>query len=109
MNYPVRLKPGESITLTLVVAPETWGLLESAVIVCFEKMVNLMLPITSFHIANEYELEPFYYTNVNVGEQVQGQIKIKNPSTVDELEIVEVYSTEDFLKLYWPNSVQLAS
>ena len=63
------------------------------------------MPITSFHIENEYELEPIYFTNVNLGEQIQGQIKIKNPSTTDELEILEVYSTEVFLKLYWPNSV----
>ena len=34
---------------------------------------------------------------------------MKNPSATEELEILEVYSTEDFLKLYWPNSVQLAS
>lgn len=67
--------------------------------------MNLMLPVTSFHIANDYELDPIYYTNVNVGEQVQGQIKIKNPSSTEELEIVEVYSTEEYLKLYWPNSV----
>jgi hypothetical protein len=31
-----------------------------------------MLPVTSFHINNDYELEPYYYTNVNVGEQIQG-------------------------------------
>jgi hypothetical protein len=30
--------------------------------------MNLMLPVTSYHVANEYELEPIYYTNVKVGE-----------------------------------------
>ena len=66
--YPIDLQPGESVTLTVVVAPETWGMLQTALIVSFSNMMNLMVPITSFHVANEYELEPFYYTNVNVGE-----------------------------------------
>jgi hypothetical protein len=66
--YPIYLQPGESVTLTVVVAPETWGMLQTALIVSFSNMMNLMVPITSFHVANEYELEPFYFTNVNVGE-----------------------------------------
>lgn len=107
--YPVILSPGQTITLTVIVAPETWGLLQTAIVVSFSNMLNLMLPVTTFHIANEYELEPVYFTNVNVGEQVQGQIRMKNPSAIDEIEIVEVYSSEEYLKLYWPNSVQLAS
>lgn len=36
-------------------------------------------------------------------------MKIKNPSNSEELEILEVYSTEEYLKLYWPNNVQLSS
>lgn len=83
--------------------------MQTAIIVSFSNMFNLMIPVTSYHIANEYELEPIYFTNVNVGEQVQGQIRMKNPSTIDEIEIVELYSTEEYLKLYWPNSVPLAS
>jgi len=82
-QYPIVLKPGDSITLTVVVAPETWGLLQTAVIISFSNMMNFMVPITSFHIANDYELDPIYYTNVNIGEQVQGQIKIKNPSATE--------------------------
>jgi hypothetical protein len=72
IEYPIKLKPSESITVSVVVAPETWGLLQTAVIVCFKNFYNLMLPVTSFHINNDYELEPYYYTNVNVGEQIQG-------------------------------------
>jgi hypothetical protein len=36
-------------------------------------------------------------------------LKLKNPSTTDELDILELYSTEDYLKLFWPNQVQIAS
>jgi len=62
-----------------------------------------MLPVTAFSISNEYEIEPVYYSNVNVGEQVQGFLKLKNPSATEELDIIELYSTEDYLKLFWPN------
>lgn len=103
--YPIMLKPGHNITVSVVVAPETWGLLQTAVIVSFQQMLNLMVPVTSFHVHNEYDLEPVYFTNVNINEAVQGSIRIKNPSADDELEILEVYSSEDYLKLYWPNSV----
>jgi hypothetical protein len=64
-----------------------------------------MLPVTAFSISNEYDIEPIYYSNVNVGEQVQGSLKLKNPSTTEELEIIELYSTEEDLKLFWPNQV----
>ena len=68
-----------------------------------------MLPVTAFSITNEYEIEPVYYSNVNVGEQVNGLLKLRNPSTTEELEIIELYSTEDYLKLFWPNHVPVAS
>lgn len=66
--YPIILSPGETFTITILVSPETWGLLQSAIIFSFSNLMNLMLPVTSYHVANEYELEPIYYTNVNVGE-----------------------------------------
>lgn len=68
-----------------------------------------MIPVTAFAISNEYEIEPVYYSNVNVGEQLYGHLKLKNPSSTEELEILELYSTEDYLKLFWPNQVQVAS
>ena len=33
-------------------------------------------------------------------------IKLKSDS---DFEILETYSTEDFVKLYWPNNIQVAS
>jgi hypothetical protein len=30
--------------------------------------MSLMIPVSAFHVANDYDLEPFYYTNVNKGE-----------------------------------------
>jgi hypothetical protein len=52
----------------VVIAPETYGLVQTALIISFDNMMNLMIPITSQHTANEYELEPIYYTNVNINE-----------------------------------------
>jgi len=77
--------------------------------VAFDAEFMFMLPVTAFSSGNDYELEPVYYSNVNVGEQVNGLLRVKNPSPTEELEIVELYSTEDCLKLFWPNQVQVAS
>lgn len=65
-----------------------------------------MLPVTAYVSANDYGLEPVYYTDVNVGEQVLGQLAIKAGS---DYEIKELYSTDDYFKLYWPNRVPLKS
>ena len=36
------------------------------------------MPIFATVEKNSYEVEPIYYTNVNVGEQVLGHIKLKS-------------------------------
>lgn len=106
LNYPIRLQSGQNFTVSIVLAPETHGMLQTAVIISFkEDMMSLMLPVIALISPNKYNIEPVYYTNVNVNEQVTGQIKVKNPSENLTLEIVDVYSTEDYLKLYWPNQV----
>jgi hypothetical protein len=73
MFLPLELRKGEELRVTVILAPETYGLLQSALIVSITydgNLVNLMVPITSFHIANDYDLEPVYFTNVNVGSAV---------------------------------------
>lgn len=103
------MEPGTYIIFTCLIAPETWGLIQGSVTVAFDSEFMFMIPVTAFAISNEYEIEPVYYSNVNVGEQLYGHLKLKNPSSTEELEILELYSTEDYLKLFWPNQVQVAS
>lgn len=106
LNYPIRVPSGSNFTVSVVLSPETHGMLQTAVIISFkEDMMSLMLPVIAVIAPNKYEIEPFYFTNVNVNEQVSGTIRMKNPSSNQTLEIVDIYSTEDFLKLYWPNQV----
>ena len=65
-----------------------------------------MIPVTAFVGPNSYGLEPVYYTNVNVGEQVLGLFQIQ--SKVD-FQVLDLYSTENFLRLFWPNRVEVGS
>jgi hypothetical protein len=88
------------------VIPETLALLQGAIHIIIGSKYVFMMPVTAFVQSNPYDIEPIYYTDVNVGEQVLGMIKMKSDS---DFEILETYSTEDFVKLYWPNNIQVAS
>lgn len=65
-----------------------------------------VIPVSAYVQANSYGLEPVYYTDVNVGEQVLGQLQLKAST---DFEIMEVYSTESYFKLFWPNRVEVGS
>ncbi len=58
------------MTFTCLIAPETYGLIQGSVTVSFDSEFMFMIPVTAFSITNEYEIEPVYYSNVNVGEVV---------------------------------------
>lgn len=109
IKMPHTLKPGQSLTFTLLIVPETFNLMQGAIYISFNKKQVYMMPVTAYVVANGFGLEPMYFNDINVGEHIQSQIHIKNPHADVELEILEVYSTEDYVKLYWPNGVEVMS
>ena len=68
LQFPITMTAGAKLTFTCLIAPETWGLIQGSVTVAFESEFMFMIPVTAFAISNEYEIEPVYYSNVNVGE-----------------------------------------
>jgi hypothetical protein len=50
------------------VIPETLALLQGAIHIIIESNFVFMMPVTAFVQSNPYEIEPIYYTDVNVGE-----------------------------------------
>jgi hypothetical protein len=63
--------------------------------------------ISSFNayvIPNQYEIYPFYVTDINVNHSIELALHITNPSSTDTLIIEELYSTESDVKLKWPHA-----
>ena len=100
------MKPGDSLTVTVVMIPETLDLIEAAVYVAFNPKYVFMLPVSIYVTENMFGLKPLYYSNVNVGEVVFTKIELHNPK--DHLIMVqEAYSTEKFVMLTWPNGKEI--
>ena len=76
---PHRLKPQESLKVTVVVIPETVELLEAAIFVVLNPKYVFMLPVSIYVTGNMFGLVPRYYTNVNTNEIVKTKIELKNP------------------------------
>lgn len=105
-NNQVRLKPGESLRLQVVIIPETLELIEAAIFVAFNPRRVFMLPVSVYVVQNQFGLKPMYYSNVNLMETIKTKIEIYNP--MDEpLILAEAYSTEEFVTLSWPNGKEI--
>ena len=102
----ITLQPGESITVTILIVPETVHLIQGCIFIGLNKRYVFMLPVTAFVIENQFGLKPLYYSDVSLGQKIKTPISIKNPYPHD-IEVLEAYSTVDFVQLYWPNEKEV--
>ncbi len=82
---------------------ETLGLFEGLMYVLVDEWV-FVGSLQAFVVPNAYEIYPFYVTDMLVNQSVELPLFITNPSATDTLIIEELYSTEEDVKLHWPNS-----
>lgn len=108
LQFPVRLKPSESLKVTVVIIPETLELIEAAIFVVFNPRYVFMLPVSIYVTPNMFGLTPVYYADVNIRETLKTRIELYNP-TDEDIILSEAYSTEDFVTLTWPNGKELSS
>jgi hypothetical protein len=103
IDFPVRLRPLESIEIKVAFTSETLGLFEAVMYMVVDEWVYVSA-MNAYVIPNAYNIQPFYITDVNINQQVVTPLYITNPSTTDTLIIEELYSTEEMVKLKWPHS-----
>jgi hypothetical protein len=65
------VQPRDSIKITTMITPETLGNLDAVVYIGLNKKVVYMIPIKANIVANRFDLEPLYFTYVNLGETVE--------------------------------------
>ena len=88
----MRLRPGESLKLSVVIIPETLELIEAAIYVAFNPRRVFMLPVSVYVVPNSFGLKPLYYVDVTIFETIKSKIEIYNP-TDQPLVLAEAYST----------------
>ena len=76
----MRLKPAESLKVTVILIPETLELIEAAIIVVFNPKYIYMLPVSVYVTNNMFGLRPLYYSNVNRKDPIKTKIEIYNPT-----------------------------
>ena len=99
-QFPIILRPGESVKVTIVIIPETLELIQAAIHVAFGSDYIFMLPVSLYVTDNLFGLRPIYYSNVNVFLPIKTKISIFNP-TEHDIVLQKAYSTEDFVTLKW--------
>lgn len=102
-DFPLRLKPGESVDIKIGFSAETLGLFEALMYMVVDEWIFIG-SLQAFVVPNAYEIYPFYVTDMLVNHSVELPLFITNPSATDTLIIEELYSTEEDVKLHWPNS-----
>ena len=106
IQFPIMMKPGDVLKVTVVMIPETLDLIEAAVYVAFNPRYVFMFPVSIYVTENMFGLKPLYYSNVNVGEAVLTKIELYNP-TDKPIVLQDAYSTEKFVILTWPNGKEI--
>ena len=101
-TLPHRLKPGDTLKVTVLIIPETLELLECAIFVVTNPKYVFMLPVSIYVTNNMFGIKPHYYSSVNINEVLRTKIDIYNP-TDNHIVLLEAYSTEKFVTLHWPN------
>lgn len=78
LEFPATLEPGTYIEITVIYIPETLGINEGCLFIILNSSHSYIMPFSSIVDKNAYDLEPMFYTDVNVGEQVLGYVKLKS-------------------------------
>ena len=114
LKWPMLIKPGEEIEFIVLIVPEIKGLLNEAIYIPINKKYLYFLPVTLFVAPNPLGLSPVLYTDVAPGQVIKHPVKAfiaKNQQAdrqiTEELEIIEIYKTEPFIDLFWPNGKQI--
>jgi len=109
LQFPITIKPQESIDIKVAYTPETLGLFESVMYVVLDDGWTFVSTFNAYVVPNAYEIHPFYMTDILVNQQIEIPLYITNPSSTDTLIIEDLYSTESDVKLKWPNSGSVIS
>jgi hypothetical protein len=102
IDYPIKLKPQESIEIKVAYISETLGLFEALMYIVLDDWVFIST-FNAYVIPNTYEIYPFYVTDLNLNQSIELPLHITNPSSTDTLIIEELYSTEPDVELRWPD------
>jgi hypothetical protein len=86
--------------------PETLGVFEAVVLIVVNNYI-MVETVRANVVANQYGLKPLHFTDVLVKESYTYSLEINNSDRDHYLIIKEIYSTEEFLQLKWPNGAIL--
>lgn len=113
LKWPIFLKPGEEVEFIVLVVPEIKGFVNEALYIPINKKYLYFLPVTINAVPNPLQLMPVFYTDVAVGQTIRHFIKLTAPEAKKhvkgDVEVVEVYKTETFIDLYWPNGRKMST
>ena len=86
--------------------PETLGLFEGLIFMAVEELIFIE-SVTAFIVKNSYDVAPIYLTDVMVNEKLEIPLSISNTLLSETMVIQELYSTEEYLQLKWPNGIKV--
>jgi hypothetical protein len=114
LKWPFSIKPGEEVEFIVLVVPEIKGYVNEALYIPINKKYLYFLPITINAVPNPLQLMPVFYTDVAVGQTIRHFVKLTAPDqkvskVKGDVEVVEVYKTETFVDLYWPNGRKIST
>jgi hypothetical protein len=95
-NFPLRIRPQESVDIKVALIAETLGLFEAVIHVLVDEWVYVST-LNAYVIANDYEIAPFHVTDVLVNDTFVMPLYITNPSATDTMIVEEMYSTDPLL------------
>lgn len=115
LKWPFFIKPGEEAEFIVLAVPEIKGTLNEALYIPINKKYLFFLPLTLTANANPLNLAPVFYTDVAVGQNIRHHVKM-NPNilpvhqaSTSDVEVIEIYKTEPFIDLYWPNGKRIST
>lgn len=114
LKWPFFIKPGEEIEIIVLIVPEIKGYVNEALYIPINKKYLYFLPITINAVPNPLGLMPVFYTDVSFGQTVRHFVKLTHPepkskNVKGDVEVVEVYKTETYIDLYWPNGKKMST
>lgn len=114
LKWPFFIKPGEEFEFIVLVVPEIEGVLNEAIMIPINKKYLYFVPVTLNATSNPLMLKPVFYTDVAVGQVIRHNIKMtidptKLRSSSGDVEVIEIYKTESFIDLFWPNGKHIST
>lgn len=98
LEFPFKLKSQESIEIKIIYTSETVGLFETVMYIVVDEW-TYVTTINAMVRPNQFDLEPIYFTDVLINEEIQLPLNFTNPLLSTYLVVEELYSTESFLQL----------